>query len=107
MNYEKMKTTQTEEYKVYMKSLCKLASHYVSRIRVQFAEKAYEMYQNETIRKLVLEYGKEVEKLEESRLRDFNYVSDYGATTPDSLDDTVLNYSNAYGKAVWFFFGIE
>ena len=98
--------TRTDEYKEYLKALCRLASHYVSRIRVQFAEKAYEMYQNETVRRIVLAYGEEVEKLEKDRFRDFRFVSEYGAVTPESLDDSCLNKARSYGDTIKMLFDI-
>ena len=98
--------TTSEEYKDYIKALCKLASAYVSRIRVQFAEKAYDKYQDATVRRLVLAYGEEVEKLEESRLRDFQYVAEFGATMPDHLNDTCLNNAKHYAAAIKMLFDI-
>lgn len=100
------KIKNSESYKLYLAALCKLASQYVSSIRVQFAEKAYEMYANETVRKLVLAYGLEVEGLEKDRLRSFRYVSEYGATTPEHLNDSCLNNAHNYGAAIRFLFGI-
>ena len=97
----------SEEYQAYIKALCRLASGYVSKIRVQFAEKAYEMYQNETVRKLVLAYGEEAEKLDESRLRDFQFVTYYGATTPEHLDDCCLNHAEHYGQTIKMLFEIQ
>lgn len=106
MDIEKLRITQSEEYKTYLSALCRLASGYVSRIRVQFAEKAYEKYADETIRRLVLAYGEEREALDASRLRDFTYVSEYGATTPEHLNDSVLNKASSYGDAIRLLFDI-
>ena len=103
---EKMRITQSDEYKTYLRSLCRLASSYVSRIRVQFAEKAFEKYQNETIRRLVLAYGEEIEKLDNSRLFDFTSVSEHGATTPERLEDTCLNNARHYSAAIKLLFDI-
>ena len=100
------KITASEEYKEYMKALCRLASGYVSRIRVQFAEKAYEKYQDETTRRIVLAYGEQAEKLDNSRLRDFEFVSVYGATTPDHLEDDCLNNADSYGHTIKMLFDI-
>lgn len=94
------------EYKAYMMALCHLASDYVARIRQQFASKAYEMYQDETVRKLVLAYGDEYMKLQSSRLFDFEMA----ARNPhdDSyLEDTCLNNAGHYAATIKFLFGIN
>ena len=103
---QNIETIYSDEYNFYLKALCRLASGYVSRIRVQFAEKAYEMYQNETVRRIVNAYGDEIEKLDESRIRDFTYTSHYGATTEDSLNDSCLNKAMAYGDTIKMLFDI-
>ena len=107
IDHNNWEITHTDEYKAYLSALCRLASNYVSRIRVKFAERAFEKYADTTIRKLVLAYGKEAEKLDEDRLRDFRYVSEYGATTEGHLEDSCLNNAHEYGKAIWFLFGID
>lgn len=96
----------TDEYKEYLEALCRLASQYVSRIRVQFAEKAYDMYQNETVRRIVYAYGEEAEKLDRDRFMEFRTASRYGADTPDSLRDSCLNNANAYGETIKMLFDI-
>lgn len=101
------KITSSEEYKKYMKALCRLASGYISRIRIQFAERAYEKYQDETIRKIVLAYGEEAEKLDHDRLRDFVHCSEYGAISEESLNDSCLNNAGSYGKTIKFLFDIN
>ena len=103
---EKMNLQKSEEYQYYMKSLCKLASTYVARIRQQFAAKAIEMYQNETVRRLVIEYGKEMETLEAHRLRDFKYAA-IDEVIMNGLEDSVLNHASDYGHTIFFLFGIE
>lgn len=102
-----LKITHSEEYKKYIEALCQLASGYVSRIRVQFAEKAYDMYQNETVRRIVLAYGEEIEKLRESRLNDFRFAADFGAVSQDSLEDFPLNNARHYGQTIKMLFDIE
>lgn len=106
MKEQDYKITRTDEYNEYLDALCRLASEYVSRIRVQFAEKAYDMYQNETVRRVVYAYGEEIAKLDEYRKRNFGYVSRYGATTPDSLSDDCLNNANHYGQTIKMLFDI-
>ena len=104
---ERYTITSTDEYKAYLKALCRIASEYVSRIRVQFAEKAFDKYQDETLRRIVLTYGEEAEKLDEQRLFDFRCVSQYGAKSPDSLDDFCLNKAAHYAQTVFMLFDIE
>ena len=104
---EKMNLQKSEEYQYYMKSLCKLASTYVARIRQQFAAKAIEMYQNETVRRLVIEYGKEVETLEAHRLRDFKFAAVDADGMVLSLEDSCLNKSSSYGDAIKLLFDIQ
>lgn len=104
---EVLRIRNSEEYNQYMKALCRLASEYVSRIRVQFAEKAFDMYQNETVRKIVLAYGEEIEDLEAHRLRDFLRVSESGAVTEESLNDWCLNNAKHYASTIKFLFDIQ
>ena len=106
LNHEFYELSNTEEFNTYLEALCHLASRYVERIRKQFAEKAVEMYHNETVRQIVLAYSEEYKKLEEDRLRDFRWV----ASRPENdytLDDSCLNKSKSYADTIWFLFGID
>lgn len=107
VSIDRLNVTHSDEYKAYLSALCRLASGYVSRIRVKFAERAYEKYANETIRSLVLAYGKECEELDKSRLFDFELASEYGAHSENSLSDFCLNKAKSYGDAIWFLFDID
>ena len=107
LNEDNWKITHSEEYHDYIKALCRLASGYVSRIRVKFAEMAFEKYKDPTIRKLVLAYGEECAKLDVVRFNDFRYVSEYGASSEERLNDSCLINAHEYGKAIWFLFGID
>ena len=105
---------RSEEYQQYMKSLCRLASIYVTRIRKQFADQAYEKYQNETIRRLVLAYGEEAERLDEYRLRWFISGASDAANDDNTeganerwLKDDILNKASAYGEAIKLLFDIN
>jgi hypothetical protein len=103
---ENLKIIHSAEYKRYIQSLCWIAEDYVERIRAQFAVKAFEMYQNETARKIVLAYGEEHEKREQDRLRDFSFASE----NPDScwsLKDNCLNHAEHYAQTVKMLFGIK
>lgn len=106
MKEQDYKIIGTTEYNEYLAALCRLASQYVSRIRVQFAEKAYEMYQNETVRRIVNAYSEEVEKLDNDRLYDFKHAARHGATTPESLSDSCLNKARSYGDTIKMLFDI-
>ena len=103
---ETLRITQSDEYKNYLKALCWIAEGYVSRIRVQFAQKAFEMYQNETVRKIVLAYGVEHEKLEERRLLDFTFFSEH-PSNEYSMDDDCLNNARHYEKTIKMLFEIK
>lgn len=106
VSVEELKVMNSEEYKEYIKALCWVAEKYVSRIRVQFAEKAFEMYRNETVRKIVLAYGAEHEELEERRLRDFKHVACFGSHTAESLNDDCLNNAQHYAATIKMLFEI-
>lgn len=98
----------SEEYKQYLSALCKLSSRWVSSIRVQFANKAYNFYQDETIRKLVLAYGEEVKKREDERLRNFTNAAEWLDPTEDFLEDSrCLIHDEEYAQALFFLFEIE
>ena len=102
---ENLKIIHSAEYKRYIQSLCWIAEDYVPRIRVKFAVKAFEMYQNETVRRIVLAYGDEREKLEKRRLRDFTFASE----NPDSvwsLEDDCLNNARSYAQTIKMLFEI-
>lgn len=107
-NMTKWNTSRTEEYQAYSKALCRLASGYVSSIRILFATQAFEKYEDPTIRRLVLEYGKECEKLDRQRLRDFeNYaLLDDDEYHSECLEDSCLNNARHYEEAIKLLFGI-
>lgn len=107
MNEKYYELAKNIDFEDYMSALCRLASGYVSRIRVQFAEKALDMYENETVRRIVLAYGEECEKLDHDRNREFLYVAKYGATTPDHLNDSCLNNFRHYGETIKMLFDIQ
>lgn len=106
--FEVLKIKNSEEYKEYTEALCELASQYVPRIRAQYARKAFEMYQNETVRRVVLAYGEEAKSLKESRLRDFRFIADNPdwETAETALMDTCLSNASAYGKTISLLFDI-
>lgn len=98
----------SEEYKQYLSALCKLSSRWVSRIRVQFANKAYNFYQDETIRKLVLAYGEEAEKREHERLREFTNAAEWLDAKDEYLEDShCLIHDEEYAQALYFLFEIK
>lgn len=99
--------TTSDEYKSYIKALAHLAGMYVPRIRNQFAAQAYEKYQDETTRKIVIAYGKEAEKLEADRLREFEYAAHYGPVEDSYLDDSCLNHAGHYRETINMLFGIH
>ena len=99
--------TKTPEYKAYLEALCRIASEYVPRIRIQFAEKAVEKFQDETTRKLVLAYGEEIKKLDADRLRDFTWRAENPATMAHNLEDSCLNKAHSYHDAIKFLFEIN
>lgn len=112
----KWEIRHTDEYKDYMKALCRMASGWVPKIRIQYAQKAFDMFQNETVRKLVLAYGEEAEKLNESQLRDFcfadehfddDFFADSNVDPKTYLSDSCLNHAAEYAQAVFFLFGID
>lgn len=101
---KKHEILHSAEYKSYIEALCRLASDYVPRIRRQFADKAFEMYQNETIRQLVAAYHREAKKLDESRLRDFEMVASDPTSYICQLEDTCLNHKKSYADTIKLFF---
>ena len=101
------KITHSQEYKNYIDALCTLSSRYVVRIRKQFCEKAYEKYQDETTRRIVLAYGEEHEKLIESRKRNFFWESEKDEPKEDFLKDDILNNAEAYASTIYMLFEIE
>ena len=105
-NHEKMTITLSPEYKEYTAALCRLASQFVPRIRRQFAEKAFDLYNNETLRRLVIAYGEEAKKLDEYRLREFTIVANNPEHFPHELDDDCLNRAKSYSDSIRFFFEI-
>lgn len=100
---ERFEVIHSAEYKAYIKALCHLASQYIPEIRRQFAAKAVELFQKETIRRLVLAYGEEAKKLEEERLREFTWAANY-TESEYSLEDSCLNNAGHYAAAIKLFF---
>lgn len=103
-DFEKFDITHSEEYKAYIAALCRLASDYVPRIRRQIAEKAFDNYSDPTLRRLVLEYGKECEKLDADRLRDFEMVANAPELYAHGMQDSCLNHAAHYAAAIKLFF---
>lgn len=99
--------TKTPEYKNYLEALCRIASEYVPRIRIQFAEKAVEKFQDETTRKLVLAYGEEIKKLDADRIRDFTWRAENPSMMAHNLEDSCLNNARSYHAAIKFLFEIN
>lgn len=102
----------SEEYKQYIEALSDCACYYVERIRVQFAEKAYQNYFNETIKKLVLAYGEQAEKLRKERARDFAFAVEYFEDYADEgktvhIDDSCINKTKSYREALYLLFDIQ
>ena len=107
--YENMKIRNSEEYAEYIKALTRWASQFVVRIRAQYAKKAFEMFKNETVRKVVLAYGKEAEELDKHRVRDFSFIAEHPNwdTAEDHLTDWCLNKAHEYGSTISLLFDIE
>lgn len=103
----KFQTINSPEYQAYQEALAQLASPFVCRIRIQYAMKAYEMYQNPTVRKLVLAYGEDYEKLKKDWVRSFESVANYGVREYTSMEDTCLSNAKAYAKAIELLFDIN
>ena len=106
-NKQDWKTTHSDEYREYLTALCTLASRYVVRIRKQFCQKAYEKYQDETTRRIVLEYGKEQKKLVERRISNFIYEAAKEEPTDGFLEDDILNHAGSYAETIYMLFEIE
>ena len=102
-NYD-VKVTQSEEYKTYVAALARLSSQYVAEIRRQYAAKAYELYAVEPVRRLVLAYWAEVQKLDADRIRAFTWAALDDAPEAASLEDFCLNKAGAYATAISFYF---
>lgn len=99
----------SEEYRAYIKALSRLASKYVSDIRELLARQAFEKFQDASIRRLVLEYGKEVDALDRQRLRDFTYYAEFateGGALVGHLEDSILNRASQYEEAIKLLFGV-
>lgn len=105
-NTEFYNLCDNEEFTTYLEALCHLASDYIPKIRRQFAEKAVEMYHNETVRKLVLAYSEELKDLQRRRYDDFRWIAK-DPSSDFSLNDWCLNKAKSYADAIWFLFGIE
>lgn len=116
MDMEKWEVRRSEEYQKYMKALCRMACRWVPEIRIQYAEKAFEMYKDESVRKLVLAYGEEAEKLDADRLRDFcnadehfddDFWGKYEVNRETYLRDSCLIHADEYAQAAFLLFDIN
>lgn len=107
MDMERYRITHTEEYRDYLRALCRMASRWVPEIRLQYARKAYEMYANETVRRIVLEYGKEAVKLDADRLFYFELASENEDSDEVSVRDSCLNQAEHYAQTIFMLFDIK
>lgn len=105
---EILKIRHSEEYKKYTAALCRWASQFVPRIRAQYARQAFDKFQDETTRRIVLAYGEEAEKLDASRLRDFGFIADHPdwESAETSLEDFCCNNAGNYGTTIALLFNI-
>ena len=101
---ERFEITHSVEYKAYIEALCHLASKYVPKIRRQFAAKSVELFQNETIRRLVLAYGEEAKKEERELLQEFTWAANSPESGLYSLETSCLNNAAHYAEAIKLFF---
>ena len=102
------KITSSEEYQDYLKALFDLAWGYIPQIRKQFADRAYEKYQDETTRRIVLAYGKEREEAKDRIFRQFQNVSKYDDWSSEEFNYEVscLNMAASYGNTIKMLFDI-
>lgn len=108
MDTEKLRITTSDEYKTYISALSLRASTWIPKIRKQYAVKAFELFSDPSIRKLVIAYGEEMEKLRRDRLRDFETLAnDPGRYDFLSLEDSCLINASEYGKAIDLLFDIK
>lgn len=105
-DHEKFEITHSTEYNTYIEALCILASGYVPKIRRKIAEKAFENFQNQTIRTLVLAYGEQYKKLQEQRLFDFKNVADDPEMFGHGLEDFCMNKASSYADAIKLLFEV-
>lgn len=105
---EILEIRHSEEYKQYIAALCRWASRFVPRIRAQYARQAFDKYQDETTRRVVLAYGEEAQKLDKSRLLDFDFISEHPEweTAETALEDFSLNNAGKYGATLALLFNI-
>ena len=106
MKEQNIEIIESPEYKAYLAALARLASGYVSRIRVQFAERAYDKYQDATTRRVVLAYGEEIDELDRQRNRDFAYCARFGSVSTGMLEDSCLNNAGHYAQTIKLLFDI-
>ena len=110
---ERIKLTHQEDYEKYIKGLAHVSERWVAHIREQFARKAVEMFKNETVRKLVLAFEDEYEKLQDDYARSFRWAANHYAVVEEddnynpSLETSCLNKAESYADAIWLLFGIE
>lgn len=98
----------SEEYKEYIYALYRCSSCWIDELRIQYAQKAYEMYKNETIRKIVLEYGKEIKKADEYNLRRFTWAAeDPDTSTSSDVRGDCLNKAGSLADTIYFLFDIQ
>ena len=106
---DRFEITHSEEYQTYLKALFELAWNYVPRIRKQFADKAYEKFQDETTRRIVLAYGEELDKARKDIFSQFESVShwDDWSSNESQYEVFCLNHASAYGNTISMLFDID
>jgi hypothetical protein len=88
----------TKEFKEFIEDLAYFANNYITKIRRQLTENAFEIYQNETVKKMLHEYR----VLAEKDLKDLIYGMQHQIENPDSncnLDS--LSGANHYSNVLY------
>ena len=108
INGQDLSITLSEEYKQYIEILSDLSSHWVPSIRLQFAKKAYNCYQDPSIRKLVFAYGEDAVKRRRERYRQFEFAAEWHDCDESYLEDSnCLIHDSEYRRALFLLFEIE
>lgn len=98
---------KSPEWNSYLAALEKLSVPYIASIRRKFAVRAYRMFKNEAVRRLVIEYGKEHDSNKATRRCEFFAMARDPMRNDSNLEgDSCINNASAYADAIKFMFGI-
>ena len=85
----------------FIEAITNFADGYISRIKVSIFSHANEIADDDTLRTLLLEYNRRMNKYKEQAAKDAQNIILHGMNLPDDIfDDSCLNHVRSYHDVI-------